>query len=704
MKLVAASTLALAIGCSGAVDANDGMNDPSLSGNDDEREAVEPSTSDLYIAGTSKAVTQPTNLRVTASAQTTLTAEWDAPTIGTAASYIVYQNGAAKAATSNKKYVYSNLTCGTTYTLEVAARDARKMISAKSQVLGTTAACTQSTGTTTTPTSPATTTVSGYAAAVLKDSPVAYWRLNETSGTRAADSVGGHDGSYTNGPKLAQPGVDGAVGFDGIDDVVTVADAAELRLNGSFSIEFMAKLGADANSYPGVLAKGSASAGQTGYIVYYSPSHKQPAFKRAGVDGMDTTEAGLLGAGFKHYVFSYDNVTKVARWYVGGNLDREFSNVSFPLNNDASAFSLGRGDVEGGQVQFGNEVLDEVAVYGSALAADRVKAHFDASGLSTTAPVSTTPIATTPTTPTTTTPVNTSPAPTSGFPIGVCAYKTSDFARIQAMGMHNVRMDRPSAATIELARSYGIEVLPIADYGYADLSADGSDMSPPTAANRGEWARRMVDNWRGMQNPPKVIEVWNEPWQGSFYGGHVNPADYLEVVKAFAAEAWKQWPSVTLLVSADSGMAEYPTFRKDLIAADKTGFLNDARILPTTHNYVENRTPTQVTGNSCTYDLNRFQCAFQDFKSHGHPNPQVWVTEFGWESASGGTGSSSTVSEQTQAQYTTDALEIFRKSGMVAAAYSFMLNSGDGWNYNWLRPDNSDKPVIASMKSYLATH
>jgi hypothetical protein len=33
-----------------------------------------------------------------------------------------------------------------------------------------------------------------------------------------------------------------------------------------------------------------------------------------------------------------------------------------------------------------------------------------------------------------------------------------------------------------------------------------------------------------------------------------------------------------------------------------------------------------------------------------------------------------------------------------------MLNSGDGWNYNWLRPDNSDKPVIASMKSYLATH
>lgn len=82
----------------------------------------------------------------------------------------------------------------------------------------------------------------------------------------------------------------------------------------------------------------------------------------------------------------------------------------------------------------------------------------------------------------------------------------------------------------------------------------------------------------------------------------------------------------------------------------------------------------------------------------------MWVTEFGWESSSGGQGSGSTVSEPVMAQYTVDALEIFRKSGMVAAAYSFMVNSGDKWNYNWLRPDNSEKPVFSSVKSYLATH
>ena len=37
-----------------------------------------------------------------------------------------------------------------------------------------------------------------YASTVLADSPVAYWRLSETSGTSAADSSGNsHGGTYT---------------------------------------------------------------------------------------------------------------------------------------------------------------------------------------------------------------------------------------------------------------------------------------------------------------------------------------------------------------------------------------------------------------------------------------------------------------------------------------------------------------------------
>ncbi len=297
-----------------------------------------------------------------------------------------------------------------------------------------------------------------------------------------------------------------------------------------------------------------------------------------------------------------------------------------------------------------------------------------------------------------------SPQPTGyGDFTGVCAYSTQDFAALQAIGIKNARMDRPTAAVIETARTYGIEVLPIADYGFTDLSGQNDDKYPPLPQNYAEWAQRMVDNWRSMQDPPKVLEVWNEPWNASFWKPQPDPAAYLELVKAFAKEAWAVWPNATLLVSADE---VYPQqkWRDPLLQADTTGFLSDPRVLPTTHNYVEARTPTQVTSEPCSYDLNRFDCAYTAFKAHGHPDPQVWITEFGWDSATaGGTDTVATVSEELQATYTTDALRSFRSSGHVAKAFSFLYHRDDPWNYNWLRPDNSQKPVCASVKTLIAT-
>ncbi len=43
------------------------------------------------------------------------------------------------------------------------------------------------------------------AAAILVDQPLAYWPLNETSGTTAFDVVGGYDGNYSNAPSLGLP-------------------------------------------------------------------------------------------------------------------------------------------------------------------------------------------------------------------------------------------------------------------------------------------------------------------------------------------------------------------------------------------------------------------------------------------------------------------------------------------------------------------
>jgi len=45
-----------------------------------------------------------------------------------------------------------------------------------------------------------------YQATVLAANPVAYWRLNETNGTTAHDSVGGHDGTYGSAMQLGAAG------------------------------------------------------------------------------------------------------------------------------------------------------------------------------------------------------------------------------------------------------------------------------------------------------------------------------------------------------------------------------------------------------------------------------------------------------------------------------------------------------------------
>jgi hypothetical protein len=298
--------------------------------------------------------------------------------------------------------------------------------------------------------------------------------------------------------------------------------------------------------------------------------------------------------------------------------------------------------------------------------------------------------------------IQSSPSSWTGF-VGTNAYRTSDLAQIAATGVKRVRMDNPSASTITAAASYGIDMLPIADYEpWPDLNGGKGDKYPPLPQYYQTWAVRMIAQWTSLPNPPVAIEVWNEPWLTSFWQPTPDPSAYYNLVRVFATEAWKVWPNVKILVSADTVGSTNTTgtnlWRKYVLAADAAGFLNDPRIQPTTHNYVEGRTPTTVTSQPCYWDLDRFKCAYNDFKAHGNPDPQVWVTEYGWESD---TPSSvhyhDTVSEQQQADYTTQALSIFKSSGMVAAAYAFCYKTGETWSYDWLRPDNSAKPVVSAV-------
>ncbi|MDQ3877515.1 MAG: LamG domain-containing protein, partial [Actinomycetota bacterium] len=216
-----------------------------------------------------------------------------------------------------------------------------------------------------------------YQQAILADSPAAYWRLGESSGTVAADSSGnGHPGSYLGTPTLGSAGAvpgDTAVSFNGSSQNVSVPDSSTARLDGSFTIEFWAKVNSFINSWPGILKKGASGSTSTGYLVWYG-ADLQPVFKRAGFDGKKTSVAGALSTSrFRYYAITYDATTSSLRWYVDGSPNTAYSGLTFPGNSTTANLLLGTGD------QGANETLDEVALYNRPLGAATIAQHFASS-------------------------------------------------------------------------------------------------------------------------------------------------------------------------------------------------------------------------------------------------------------------------------------------------------------------------------------
>ena len=55
---------------------------------------------------------------------------------------------------------------------------------------------------------------------IVSTAPIAHWKLDEGSGTLAADSVGGNDATFNGNPSWTTGSVDGALDFDGSDDTI----------------------------------------------------------------------------------------------------------------------------------------------------------------------------------------------------------------------------------------------------------------------------------------------------------------------------------------------------------------------------------------------------------------------------------------------------------------------------------------------------
>lgn len=215
-----------------------------------------------------------------------------------------------------------------------------------------------------------------YATTAEGDSPLAYWRFDESSGAAtAADSSGnGRSASYVNSPTLGVAGDSGdgdtAVKLNGSTQYAQRAYDASLNPH-TFTLEaWVDPTSSGSRRIISTLTSGSPwkgfTLGQNSSTQFYIVVGDGTSTQRA------VTEPSAHALNQWYYVVAtYDGTT--LRLYVNGQ------QVGTPLNcsyvaTTTNASLIGR-DLPG---NYWGGTLDEVAIYGSALTATQISAHYAA--------------------------------------------------------------------------------------------------------------------------------------------------------------------------------------------------------------------------------------------------------------------------------------------------------------------------------------
>jgi sugar lactone lactonase YvrE len=211
-----------------------------------------------------------------------------------------------------------------------------------------------------------------YAATVLADHPVAYYRMGETQGfVTASDASGnGHTGSYEGNAILGVPGLindpDTAVNFNTTGDV-SIPDAPSLNFVGTaFTVEAWVYGVSGGAAGQRVFDKATAGAGN-GYGLDISNAQ----IRLLGATNLSSLVA--FGAATTYHIVGVADGAGNGSIYVNGVL------VASGPYSDSSPYT-GAAHIavaNDGSAHFGG-VIDEVAVYNHALSPQRILVHYTA--------------------------------------------------------------------------------------------------------------------------------------------------------------------------------------------------------------------------------------------------------------------------------------------------------------------------------------
>ena len=213
---------------------------------------------------------------------------------------------------------------------------------------------------------------STYAELVANDGPMSYWRLNELSGTNAADSAGSNPGIYTGGPTLGAASLltnDGgkAVTFSGSNQSVGVASSASLALASTVSLEAWIK----PTSLPAAGTFASVLTKPESYSLQFNGPDMEFTIMQAGARSRLLAPAGAIVAGsVYHVVGTYDGTTQ--RLYINGTQVAS-APLTGAITTNTNALNIASWD---GASEFLAGTVDEAAVYAAVLSPTQIANHY----------------------------------------------------------------------------------------------------------------------------------------------------------------------------------------------------------------------------------------------------------------------------------------------------------------------------------------
>jgi hypothetical protein len=219
----------------------------------------------------------------------------------------------------------------------------------------------------------------GYAAVVLHDHPLAFWRLDDASQGTARDITGRYPGTYVGRPSpgpILSSSLGTGTNFDGVNDRVTANALTQVTSWPGYALEVWVRLTQETNEEH-IVAFNTADGGNGPGLLHDQPTRK---FKFRDCEGPTCTQAfsktvPTLGTLY-HLLLTVDPSGR-GGFYVNGILQDTFVSTHLPPSN--GLFTIG-GEYDNGPTaaSFFTGEIGDVAVYAHPLDAATIRAHYQA--------------------------------------------------------------------------------------------------------------------------------------------------------------------------------------------------------------------------------------------------------------------------------------------------------------------------------------